>query len=160
MADMYKATLVATSVYPSGYIIDFPDEIVTHSECFKHNLALGLDDMNDGNTLNQPFKAMVNGTTTKNRINLPFLLQTLPSVGARPPYNYLNTHGEYYHYTHDPIRKYATAGTIPSGFPTVETYLWGNTTVYFAKQAGCNDANGIHLSQQYEQTSINLGASW
>ena len=31
MADMYKATLVPTSTYPSGYIIDFPDEIVTNS---------------------------------------------------------------------------------------------------------------------------------
>lgn len=160
MADMYKATIVASSTYPSGYIIDFPDEIVTHSECFKHNLALGLDDMNAGNTKNLPFRAMVNGTATKKRINLPFLLQTLPAVGARPPYNYLYTHGVYYNFTHTPIYEYATARTIPSGFPIVETYLWGNTTVWFAKEAGCSDAAGIHLSQQYEQTSINLGAGW
>jgi len=160
MADMYKATLVPTTVYPSGFIIDFPDEIVTHSECFKHNLALGLNDVNADNPINLPFKAMVNGTATMKRINLPFLLQTLPAVGARPPYTYLETHGVYYHYTHNPIYQYVTSGTIPSGFPTVETYVWGNTTVYFAKEAGCNDDPGIHLSQQYEQTSINLGASW
>ena len=160
MADMYKATLVATSTYPSGYIIDFPDEIVTHSECFKHNLILGLDDVNAGNTLNIPLKVMVNATATKKRINLPFLLQVLPAVGARPPYTYLNTHGVYYHYTHNPIYQYATSGIIPSGFPTVETYVWGNTTLWLVKEAGCNDNPGYHLSQQYEQTSINLGASW
>lgn len=159
MADMYKATLVPTTKYPSGWIIDFPDEIVTHSLCFKHNLAIGLDDVNAGNTHNIPYKVMVNGTTSWNRIALPFLLQTLPAVGARPPYNYLNTHGVYYHYTHTPIKNYAESGTIPPGFPTVETYNWGNTTLWFVKQAGCSDDPGVHLSQQYEQTSINLG-SW
>ena len=146
MADMYKATLVPTDKYPSEWIIDFPDEMVTHSLCFEHNLAVGLDDMNSDNPHNLPLQVMVNGTTTLNRIDLPFLLNTMSGSAY-----------EYNHYTHTPIKNYAESGTIPPGFPIVDTYNWGNTTVWFAKEAGCSDDPGIHVSQQYEQTSINLG---
>lgn len=153
MADMYKATVIPSALSPSGVTIDFPDEIVTHTECFMHNALLGFDDMNAPETRNHPWQLMINGTTTKNRIPLPFLLQVQPTSAAA----YLVSHGVYYHYSHSPIRDYAESSTIPSGFPDIVTKTWGNTTLWFVRQSGCSDDPGIHLSQQYVQHSINLG---
>ena len=67
-------------------------------------------------------------------------------------------HPEYYHYTHETIKRIAEGDSwLPSNFPNKQVATYGKTTVYYLTQNGVNENNGIHDYTQTLQMSINLG---
>jgi hypothetical protein len=141
---------------PDTKVIVWPDIINNNTQSYLHDCALQFNEIQDWvSTYNLPYKILLKGSTGKVDYSESYYI---PPDAPANQNGRLAWHPEYYHYTHETIKRIAEGDSwLPSNFPNKQVATYGKTTVYYLTQNGVNENNGIHDYTQTLQMSINLG---